>query len=86
MYTKDKSSATWSLEKLQAYFAYCKQFQPYLSKDASVILSTYYQKQRQGDHLNMARTTVRLLQSAIRYRATVEWAVRKSHHELTLLI
>ncbi len=61
------SSTLWSLDKLRAYFAYSKRFQPELSPDASTVLSQYYQCQRRSDYPNMARTTVRLLQSTIRY-------------------
>ena len=56
----------WSFEKLQAYFIYCKKFDPVLTQDAMKILSVYYQRQRRADNANMARTTVRMLQSVIR--------------------
>lgn len=59
-------SSIWSLDKLQAYVSYCKRLQPKVSEEASTVLSHYYQKQRGADSMNMARTTVRLLQSAIR--------------------
>ncbi len=56
----------WSLDKLKAYFSYCKSFRPVMSDDASEVLSQYYQRQRMSDDAHAARTTVRLLQSAIR--------------------
>lgn len=56
----------WTFENLKAYFAYCKTINPSMSKDASQVLSKYYQKQRQKEGVNKARATVRLLQSCIR--------------------
>jgi len=72
----------WSIEKLQvsikylammlltdfgqAYFSYCKQFKPELGEDASTVLVAYYRSQRSADCVSSSRTTVRLLQSAIR--------------------
>ncbi len=63
-----KDASLWSMEKLQNYFSYCKTFTPNLSEEAAEILRRYYQRQRRADDevMNMARTTVRLLQSAIR--------------------
>ena len=60
----------WDLEKLRAYFEYCKRLKPELSIEASKILQAYYVYQRQygdtNDVRDKARTTVRLLQSGIR--------------------
>ena len=60
----------WDLEKLRAYFEYCKRLKPELSDDASRILQAYYVYQRRtsdaDDIRDKARTTVRLLQSGIR--------------------
>lgn len=39
----------WSLEKLQAYIAHVKTIDPTLTPDAEIILSKYYQTQRQTD-------------------------------------
>ena len=64
---EEKSNTTWSLGKLQAYFAHCKTFKPELSEEAADVLAKYYQRQRSRDELSTARTTVRLLQSTIRY-------------------
>ena len=64
---EEDTKIIWPLEKLQAYFSHCKQFQPLLSTDASMVLTRYYQRQRKLDYPNMARTTVRLLQSSIRH-------------------
>ena len=57
---------TWSLAKLQAYFSHIKNFRPTLSPSAHSVLSRYYQRQRQTDMMDAARTTVRLLQSCVR--------------------
>ena len=60
----------WDLEKLRAYFEYCKRLRPELSIEASKILQAYYVYQRRytetNDVRDKARTTVRLLQSGIR--------------------
>ena len=57
---------SWSLAKLQAYFNYIRTLRPQLSPEANRILSKYYQRQRQTDGADAARTTVRLLQSCVR--------------------
>ncbi|KAK9720084.1 DNA helicase mcm9 [Basidiobolus ranarum] len=57
----------WNLEKLQAYIQYVKaSFQPKLTPESELVLSRYYQTQRQTDSRNAARTTIRLLESLIR--------------------
>ncbi len=58
--------ALWSFDNLKAYFAACRLRTPSMSKEASMVLSKYYQRQRQKEGLNKARATVRLLQSLIR--------------------
>ena len=57
----------WSFDKMRAYFLYIKTIDPELEEDAIEVLSKYYQLQRQCEDPNMARTTVRMLQSCIRY-------------------
>lgn len=40
---------------------------PETSEDANTVLSKYYWMQRQSAHRNAARTTVRFLESLLRY-------------------
>ena len=56
----------WTFDEMKAFFAFCRQKLPKMSPDASKVLARYYQKQRSSDTANMARTTIRLLQSTIR--------------------
>ena len=56
----------WNFDEMKAFFAFCRQKVPKMSPDASRVLARYYQKQRSSDTANMARTTIRLLQSTIR--------------------
>ena len=61
-----KQERTWSLEKLRSYFSYIQQFKPSLSPSAGQVLTQYYRRQRTTDGAEVARTTVRLLQSCVR--------------------
>ena len=56
----------WNLEKLRTYFDFCKRIEPEMGDDARTILSKYYVYQRNVEAADKSRTTVRLLQSAIR--------------------
>ncbi|EDV20411.1 uncharacterized protein TRIADDRAFT_31981, partial [Trichoplax adhaerens] len=59
-------SELWNMTKLRAYLCYVKKFKPKMTASSSLILSQYYQKQRQSDHKNSTRTTLRLLESSVR--------------------
>lgn len=59
-------SQLWNMTKLRAYLCYVKKFRPKMTASSSLILSQYYQKQRQCDHKNSTRTTLRLLESSVR--------------------
>lgn len=63
----------WTLDKLQAFLAYCRLRNPVLTKSASQILGAYYKWQRRNEENQVGgRTTVRMLQSLIRYFAAKE--------------
>ncbi|NXM65316.1 MCM9 helicase, partial [Serilophus lunatus] len=61
-----KSEKLWSMEKMKTYFCLIKSIHPKLSDESNLILARYYQMQRQSDCRNVARTTIRLLESLIR--------------------
>ena len=56
----------WTLDQMQAYFTMCKARRPKFTQQAQDILSAYYQLQRENEHRDKARTTIRLLESLIR--------------------
>ncbi|KAJ1555778.1 DNA helicase mcm9 [Cladochytrium tenue] len=59
--------AVWSLDKLRSYVSFVKAHCiPRMTDKASTIIQKYYQLQRLSDGRNVARTTVRLLESLIR--------------------
>ena len=61
-----KSDPLWTFENLKAYFICCRQKSTIMGKEASQVLSKYYQGQRQKEDMSKSRATVRLLQSLIR--------------------
>lgn len=61
------STMLWNLEKLQHYFCTIRNLTPETTDDANTILSKYYWMQRQSSQRNAARTTVRFLESLLRY-------------------
>ena len=72
----------WTFDEMKAFFAFCRQKVPKMSPDASKVLARYYQKQRSSDSANMARTTIRLLQSTI--RLAQGHARLMNHNEVTI--
>ncbi|KAJ3377765.1 DNA helicase mcm9 [Lobulomyces angularis] len=62
-----ENTKLWNLEMIQAYISYTKiKFQPKMTENSNLVLKSYYQLQRNSDVRNVARTTVRLLESLIR--------------------
>jgi DNA helicase MCM9 len=56
----------WSMDRLQSYLCYIKSIKPVMTPEANKVLCCYYQRQRQADIRNAARTTIRLLESMVR--------------------
>lgn len=65
--TQGLENEIWSLDKLQAYFSLIRTLNPIMTKEANMVLGRYYQAQRMADSRNVARTTVRMLESLVRY-------------------
>ncbi|RDX79673.1 putative DNA helicase MCM9, partial [Mucuna pruriens] len=58
---------SWPLPTLKRYIHYVKEhFRPVLTREAEIVISSYYQLQRKSAIHNAARTTVRMLESLIR--------------------
>ncbi|RXG69107.1 DNA helicase MCM9 [Armadillidium vulgare] len=64
--SREMDKNLWSLEQLRSYFCCIKTIQPKMTRDAHLILTKYYQLQRQTDNRDQARTTIRLLESLVR--------------------
>lgn len=59
----NENSNLWDLQKMQSHFASICHIKPKMTKEASHIISTYYQKCREDHQRDYGRTTVRLLDS-----------------------
>jgi len=57
-YTSNLITDYWKIEDLQAYILCAKTYTPKMTREAQLVLSKYYQLQRQSDIRNAARTTV----------------------------
>ena len=60
-------SYLWPFDMMKSYFSMIKNLKPTLTQSANRILSKYYYTQRQNSDRSTARTTVRMLESLIRY-------------------
>ena len=67
-----EGSELWTFDMMKSYFSLVKNLQPTLTHSANQILSKYYYAQRQASERNTARTTVRMLESLIRYRMGID--------------
>ncbi|KPP68866.1 DNA helicase MCM9-like, partial [Scleropages formosus] len=56
-------NSLWGMEKMKAYFCMAKSLQPRTLEEASTVLARYYQLQRRSESRNVARTTIRMLES-----------------------
>lgn len=56
----------WSMDKIRSYLCFIRSLSPALTEGAKRVLAAYYKAQRQTDDRNVARTTMRLLESIIR--------------------
>ena len=61
------NNTVWSFDMIKSYFSLIKDLKPSLTPAANRVLSQYYYAQRQASDRNAARTTVRMLESMIRY-------------------
>uniref|UniRef100_A0A7S2S6M1 DNA helicase n=1 Tax=Mucochytrium quahogii TaxID=96639 RepID=A0A7S2S6M1_9STRA len=57
---------SWDVEKLQAYLAYVKNLDPYLTPEAGIVITAFYKNQRNLMCNEAGRTTLRLLESLVR--------------------
>ena len=80
----DVDAKEWGMDKLRKYIAYCRtQFKPRMSRDARRVVTRYWEMQRGNDQRNVARTTVRMLESLVRITQVIffkeeglSWLVR----------
>jgi len=63
----EPDAAEWPLEKMRAYVEFVRgSFRPSVTPPAQRAIVAYYSHQRQADTTSEARTTIRLLESAVR--------------------
>lgn len=64
---KSQNANMWSFEEMKSYFSLVKSLKPILTNEANDVLCKYYFALRQAAERQMARTTVRMFESLIRY-------------------
>lgn len=57
----------WSFKELQQYVAHVKSLTPKLTRPAKEVLGRYYRLQREQISRNVSRTTIRMLESLVRF-------------------
>lgn len=68
-------SGLWREESLCEYFAHVRALKPVLTEEAKEILSATYLYHRSNLYRRPERTTVRLLDSLIRYKIIIQLVI-----------